>query len=58
MRFRLTITLMAFLMTLLAGSPVTAQEDAEPQVFPPDVVDFKIRTSKGQAGVCRTATHR
>lgn len=32
------ITLMAFLMTLLAGSPVTAQQDAEPQAFPPDVV--------------------
>lgn len=38
MRFRLTITLMAFLMTLLAGSPAKAQEDAEPQAFPPDVV--------------------
>lgn len=38
MRFRLTLTLMAFLMTLLAGSPVTAQQDADPQAFPPDVV--------------------
>lgn len=38
MSFRLTITLMAFLMTLLAGSPVTAQEDVEPQTFPPDIV--------------------
>lgn len=38
MHFRLTLTLMAFLITLLAGSPVTAQQDAEPQAFPPDVV--------------------
>lgn len=38
MRFRLTITLMIFLMTLLAGSSITAQEDAEPQAFPPDIV--------------------
>ena len=37
MRFRMIITLMAFLMILLVGSSVTAQEDAEPQAFPPEV---------------------
>jgi len=38
MRFRLTLTLIAFLMILLVGSSVTAQQDADPQAFPPDVV--------------------
>lgn len=38
MRFRLTLSFILILMTLLTGSVITAQDNEDPEAFPPDVV--------------------
>ena len=38
MSFRLTLSFILILMTLLTGSVITAQDNEDPEAFPPDVV--------------------